>query len=90
MSPEQITGGDVDHRSDIFSLRIVLCEMITGVRPFSGQSHAELASAILRDVPRPLEASNIRRLQQPYTDVNGCSDREKHNELQLRPFEPRR
>jgi serine/threonine protein kinase len=51
MSPEQITGAEVDHRSDIFSLGILLYEMITGVRPFSGQSHAELASAILRDVP---------------------------------------
>ena len=54
MSPEQITGGDVDHRTDIFSLGIVLYEMITGVRPFGGQSHAELASAILRDVPHPV------------------------------------
>jgi serine/threonine protein kinase len=51
MSPEQIAGGAVDHRSDIFSLGVVLFEMATGQRPFQGQSYAELASSILRDSP---------------------------------------
>jgi eukaryotic-like serine/threonine-protein kinase len=51
MSPEQIAGGPVDHRSDIFSLGVVLYEMATGQRPFRGQSYAELASSILRDNP---------------------------------------
>jgi eukaryotic-like serine/threonine-protein kinase len=51
MSPEQITGRDVDHRTDIFSLGVVLHEMITGRRPFDGSSAAELASAVLRDTP---------------------------------------
>jgi serine/threonine protein kinase len=51
MSPEQIAGGPVDHRSDIFSLGVVLFEMATGQRPFQGQSYAELASSILRDSP---------------------------------------
>ena len=54
MSPEQVAGRAVDHRSDIFSLGALLYEMASGHRPFEGASSAELASAILRDAPRPL------------------------------------
>ena len=51
MSPEQMAGRALDHRTDIFSLGVVLHEMATGKRPFEGTSTAELASAILRDTP---------------------------------------
>ena len=54
MSPEQVMGRVLDHRSDIFSFGIVLYEMATGTRPFSGASTAELASSILRDAPEPV------------------------------------
>jgi serine/threonine protein kinase/tetratricopeptide (TPR) repeat protein len=54
MSPEQIRGGDADHRSDLFSLGIVFHEMLAGSRPFAGPSAAVLASAILRDDPPDL------------------------------------
>src|ERR1700693_4522550 len=51
MSPEQVAGRALDHRTDIFSLGIILYEMGTGRRPFEGRSSAELASSILRDTP---------------------------------------
>ncbi len=51
MSPEQTSGRVLDHRTDIFSLGVMLHEMSTGKRPFQGNSSAELISAILRDTP---------------------------------------
>jgi len=54
MSPEQARGQAVDSRSDIFSLGSVLYEMLSGQRPFSGDTYADLISAILRQDPAPL------------------------------------
>jgi serine/threonine protein kinase/tetratricopeptide (TPR) repeat protein len=51
MSPEQVAGRAVDHRSDIFSLGILIYQMASGERPFKGGTSIEVASAILRDTP---------------------------------------
>ena len=59
MSPEQISGADVDHRTDVFSLGIILFEMLTGHRPFRGASQAELTAAILRDPPPPVTKPDV-------------------------------
>jgi serine/threonine protein kinase len=49
MSPEQVRGEPVDHRSDIFSFGAVLYEMVSGKRAFSGDSSVETMNAILKD-----------------------------------------
>ena len=51
MSPEQIRGGNVDGRSDLWALGVVLYEMLTGRKPFGGDEEVAIAHAILHDEP---------------------------------------
>src|SRR5207302_4816128 len=54
MSPEQVRGQVVDHRSDIFSLGAILYEMLSGKRAFHGKTPADTMSAILKEEPSDL------------------------------------
>jgi TolB-like protein/predicted Ser/Thr protein kinase len=56
MSPEQAAAKPLDARSDVFSFGAVLYELLAGTRAFTGDSTAQILSAVLRDDPRPLEA----------------------------------
>ena len=55
MSPEQIRGERVDTRTDLFSIGVMLYELVAGRRPFTGSTVADLGSSILRDTPPPLQ-----------------------------------
>jgi serine/threonine protein kinase len=58
MSPEQVRGQAVDHRTDIFSFGAVLYEMLSRRRAFHGDSAIETLNAILKEEPAELAASN--------------------------------
>ena len=54
MGPEVLRGGTADERGDIWAAGIVLYELLTGARPFAGNTGFEVSSAIMRDQPAPL------------------------------------
>ena len=53
MSPEQVSGKDVDARSDLYSAACVIYEMIAGRSPFDAESNVDLAAKHLSDIPEP-------------------------------------
>jgi Tol biopolymer transport system component len=57
MSPEQVQGQSLDHRSDIFSFGVILYEALSGVHPFRRETTAATTAAILKEDPPPLGAS---------------------------------
>jgi serine/threonine-protein kinase len=58
LSPEQLTGQAIDHRSDIFALGVMAYEMVTGVRPFAGPNISNTIYQILNQEPVPVRERN--------------------------------
>ncbi|MFI5180514.1 MAG: protein kinase [Thermoanaerobaculia bacterium] len=75
MAPEQVRGQLVDHRADIFAFGCVLYEMLTGHRPFEGETAADLMSATLHQTPAPIPAGANPRLPALATIVCRCLEK---------------
>lgn len=81
-SPEQAKGDDVDQRSDIYSLGIVLYEMVTGVIPFEGQSALDLAMKHIKSpIPDPRDV-NPKVSQEIIEIIKKASAKEPKNRYQ--------
>ncbi len=82
MSPEQLRGKKIDHRSDIFSLGAILYEMLTGTRAFHGETEVDTMMAVLNSEPQELTASreNIPLVFEQI--VQRCLEKDPENRFQ--------
>ncbi len=82
MSPEQVRGQVVDHRSDIFSFGSILYEMLGGQRAFSRETVAETMTAILKEEPPELSTVNSRVSAQLERVVSHCLEKRPEERFQ--------
>jgi len=82
MSPEQLRGKSIDHRSDIFSFGAILYEMLAGDRAFRGETEVDTITAVLREEPS-VERFEEKAVPSGYQDIIGhCLEKEPQNRFQ--------
>src|SRR5262245_58200247 len=82
MSPEQARGQKVDHRADIFSLGVMLHEMLAGQRPFEGATTSDVIAAILTKEPEPLKELRSKAWPELAQIVMKCLAKEREQRYQ--------
>ncbi|MEO6726892.1 MAG: serine/threonine-protein kinase, partial [Blastocatellia bacterium] len=82
MSPEQVRGQEADHRADIFSFGVILYEMLSGRRPFTGESSIEVMNAILKEEPPELSETNAKISPQLEKTVRRCLEKKPERRFQ--------
>jgi eukaryotic-like serine/threonine-protein kinase len=82
MSPEQVRGKPVDHRSDIFSFGAILYEMMAGSRAFRGETEADTMTAVLREEPEAIKLDEAS-IPAGYQDIiRHCLEKDPENRFQ--------
>jgi len=82
MSPEQLRGRPVDHRSDLFTMGAILYEMLTGRRAFSGETEVDTMTAVLREEPPEINLEQTHVPSAFQEVIRHCLEKEPENRFQ--------
>ena len=82
MSPEQAMGKPVDHQTDLFSLGVVIYEMVTGTLPFAGETISETIVKIASSSPPPISGFNRQVPPQLEQIIRRCLEKDKPRRYQ--------